>query len=254
MILWYGCKRFNLPSFQSGLSRAVGVGCSVCVGVRLDTWELSHFPSETLIDRPDFLAPKQHSTFKCTHVPGRFTTVVFFLLFPENELLFYEMPMLFQWMKKKAFTSGNVRTSDLMLCAVRLEYLRTRHIRPSKNMTLSVVFGQLEEAGVPRRNQRSRVKQTSKHGSATGFGCRTLLLWGDQPVLIRKMKVWYGNDNSHFVLGITGNALGSSRKSWRNCPGRGKSGCPCSDSCPHDLAKDKWKKMDGWMDGWSHWQ
>ena len=31
--------------------------------------------------------------------------------------------------------------------------------------------------------------------------------------------------------------LGSSQKSWRKCPGRGKSGCPCSDSCP--------RKMDG---------
>ena len=46
-----------------------------------------------------------------------------------------------------------------------------------------------------------------------------------------------------------GNALGSSRKSWRKCPGRGKSGCPCSDSCPCDPAPDKQTKMDGWMDG-----
>ena len=44
-----------------------------------------------------------------------------------------------------------------------------------------------------------------------------------------------------------GNALGSS---WRKCPGRGKSGCPCSDSCPRDPVLDKQKKMDGWMDGW----
>ena len=30
-------------------------------------------------------------------------------------------------------------------------------------------------------------------------------------------------------------------------PGRG---CLCSDSCPHDPAPYKQKKMDGWMDGW----
>ena len=45
-----------------------------------------------------------------------------------------------------------------------------------------------------------------------------------------------------------GNALGSSQKSWRKCPGRGKSGCPCPGSCPHNPAPDKRSKMDGWMD------
>ena len=35
--------------------------------------------------------------------------------------------------------------------------------------------------------------------------------------------------------------------SARKCPGRGKSGCPCSDSCPHDPAPDKRTIMDGWM-------
>ena len=47
-------------------------------------------------------------------------------------------------------------------------------------------------------------------------------------------------------FGWPGNALGSSRK----CPGRGKSGWPCSDICPRDLVSDKQNKMDGWMDGW----
>ena len=28
--------------------------------------------------------------------------------------------------------------------------------------------------------------------------------------------------------------------------GRGKSGCPCSDSCICNPIPDKWKKMDGW--------
>ena len=28
--------------------------------------------------------------------------------------------------------------------------------------------------------------------------------------------------------------------------GRGKSGCPCSGSCPRDLAPDKRTIMDGW--------
>ena len=51
-------------------------------------------------------------------------------------------------------------------------------------------------------------------------------------------------------LSWPGNALGSSWKSWRKCPGRGKSGCPCSGNCPHDPAPDKRTKMDGWMDGW----
>ena len=46
-----------------------------------------------------------------------------------------------------------------------------------------------------------------------------------------------------------GNALGSSWKSWRKCPGRGKSGCPFSGSCPRDPAADKRTIMDGWMDG-----
>ena len=46
-----------------------------------------------------------------------------------------------------------------------------------------------------------------------------------------------------------GNALGSSWKSWRKCPGRGKSGCSCSGSCPRDLAPDKRMKMDGWTSG-----
>ena len=40
-------------------------------------------------------------------------------------------------------------------------------------------------------------------------------------------------------LGWPEKALGCSQKSWRKCPGRGKSQCPCSDSCPHDLASDK---------------
>ena len=47
-----------------------------------------------------------------------------------------------------------------------------------------------------------------------------------------------------------GNALESSWKSWRKCPGRGKSGCPCSGSCPHDLARISGRK---WMDGWIYW-
>ena len=51
-------------------------------------------------------------------------------------------------------------------------------------------------------------------------------------------------------LSWPGNALGSSWKSWRQYPGRGRSGCPCSGSCPRDLVPDKRKKMDGWMDGW----
>ena len=49
------------------------------------------------------------------------------------------------------------------------------------------------------------------------------------------------------LLGLPRNALGSSQRSWRKCPGRGKSGCLCSDNCPHDPAPDKWKKMDGWI-------
>ena len=46
-----------------------------------------------------------------------------------------------------------------------------------------------------------------------------------------------------------GNALGSSWKSWGKCPGRGKSRCPCSGSCPCDLAPDN-AEDDGWMDEW----
>ena len=49
-------------------------------------------------------------------------------------------------------------------------------------------------------------------------------------------------------LGWPGNTLGSSRKSWRKCAGRGKSGRPCSDSWPRNPAQDKRKKMDGWME------
>lgn len=44
------------------------------------------------------------------------------------------------------------------------------------------------------------------------------------------------------------NALRSSWKSWRMCPGRGKPACLCSDWCPCDLDTNKWKKMNGWMD------
>ncbi|KAA0705101.1 Solute carrier family 22 member 17 24p3 receptor [Triplophysa tibetana] len=51
--------------------------------------------------------------------------------------------------------------------------------------------------------------------------------------------------------GWPGNASVSPRKSWRKCLGRGKSGHPCLDCCPCDLAQDKRKKMDGWMDGWT---
>ena len=41
-----------------------------------------------------------------------------------------------------------------------------------------------------------------------------------------------GHTGVTMSLGRPGNALGSSRKSCRKCPGRGKSGCLCSDSCP----------------------
>ncbi len=50
-------------------------------------------------------------------------------------------------------------------------------------------------------------------------------------------------------LGWPGNALGSSQRSWRKCLGRGKSGCPCSGSCPRDPAPDKRTKMAGGMLG-----
>ena len=43
-----------------------------------------------------------------------------------------------------------------------------------------------------------------------------------------------------------GNALGSSRKSWRKCLGRRKFGCPCSSSFPHNLAPDN-AEEDGWI-------
>ena len=47
-------------------------------------------------------------------------------------------------------------------------------------------------------------------------------------------------------LGWPGKALGSYQKSWRKCPGRGKSRCPCSGSCPRDPAPDNTE--DGWID------
>ena len=47
-------------------------------------------------------------------------------------------------------------------------------------------------------------------------------------------------------LGWPGNALGSSRKSWRKCLGRRKFGCPCSSSFPHNLAPDN-AEEDGWI-------
>ena len=47
-----------------------------------------------------------------------------------------------------------------------------------------------------------------------------------------------------------GNALGSSRKSWRKCPVRRKSGCPCSGTCPRNPAPDKRTIMDGWWICW----
>ena len=59
-----------------------------------------------------------------------------------------------------------------------------------------------------------------------------------------------GHTGMSMSLGWPGNALGSSQRSYRKCPGRGKSGRPCSDSCPHDPVPDKRKKMDGWMNGW----
>ena len=49
-----------------------------------------------------------------------------------------------------------------------------------------------------------------------------------------------------FSLSILGYCRkSSSRKSWRKCLGRGKSGCPCSGSCPCDPAPDKRTIMDG---------
>ncbi|GAA6067179.1 uncharacterized protein LOC106910031, partial [Tachysurus ichikawai] len=40
-------------------------------------------------------------------------------------------------------------------------------------------------------------------------------------------------------LGWPGNASVFPRKSWRTCLGRGRSGHPCLDCCPRDLAPDK---------------
>lgn len=49
-------------------------------------------------------------------------------------------------------------------------------------------------------------------------------------------------------LGWSGNSLGSSRRSWRKCPRRGKSGRPCSNCCSCNPAPDE--RGGRWMNGW----
>lgn len=59
--------------------------------------------------------------------------------------------------------------------------------------------------------------------------------WEETMGKVRDTLEWYC-----MSLGSPGNALGSCRKSRRNCPGNGKSECPCSDCCPLTMSR-----MDG---------
>lgn len=73
---------------------------------------------------------------------------------------------------------------------------------------------------------------------------RRLYIWGRLGVDLdqgRTRTCW-----SITYFSWPGNALGFPRRSWWALPGRGRS--HCSVWCRHDLAPDKWQKMDGWVD------
>ncbi len=87
-------------------------------------------------------------------------------------------------------------------------------------------------------------------GSDICSGCLLDVLSGEYSGLVPPEEApgkTQGHAEGTMSLSLLGNALGFPRRSWRKCLGRGKSGVPCWDCCPHDPASDKRLMMDGWM-------